>query len=237
MNEFQIILQARMGSRRLPGKVLMDLLNKPMLSWQIESLKKLKIPIVVASSSSDIDDPIEQLTTNLGVFCFRGSEDDVYSRFKAAIEVYPATNILRVTGDCPLVSPAVITKLLHLHIESKSDYSSNFLVRSFPDGLDVEVFTHQAFERLDGIELTDYQREHVTPAFYQYSELFTTINLLEERNLGNWRWTIDYPSDFAWLEAMLSTMQVNQIPEYEEILNFLEKNNSFKRVQRDTGIV
>lgn len=237
MNDIKLILQARMGSTRLPGKVFMELLGKPLLFWQIESLKKLNFPVIVATSDRRKDDCIEELALQQGVFCVRGSEENVFERFQRVAEYYPAKSYVRTTGDCPLISPVVISKVINLHLQSSADYTSNTIVRSFPDGLDVEVFTDQAFANLKKMELTDYQKEHVTPGFYENPNHFKLINLLEERNLGHWRWTIDVPSDFTWLKSMLNSMGATEIPEYEQIFQFITKNPEFLRLQRDLGDV
>ena len=236
MRDFQIILQARANSTRLPGKVLKDLRGKPMLKWQIESLKKLQIPTVVATTSNSQDDAIEELATSLGLLCVRGPEHNVYERFRLATRLFPANNYIRLTGDCPLISPKVTQRLIELHTNSGADYSSNFLIRSFPDGLDVEAFSQQAFNKLGGMTLTEYQKEHVTPGFYQNPEIFNIINLLEERNLGDWRWTIDFESDFTWLEGMLKAMKATEAPEYEDIMNFVNDNPTFMRTQKDAKL-
>jgi spore coat polysaccharide biosynthesis protein SpsF len=233
MEGIVLILQARMGSTRLPGKVLKNLLGKPMIAWQIESLKNLNLPIVIATTDKKQDDGIEEMAKQNGVLLVRGSEDNVFDRFKNVSEKFPAKNYVRITGDCPLISPLVIREVLSLHIQSNSDYSSNTLIRSFPDGLDTEVFTSDAFLKLNEMRLTKYQQEHVTAGFYQNPKKFSLTNLSEMRDLGDWRWTIDYPSDFGWLESMLTSMRVLKMPEYEETYSFIKNNPKFLRLQRD----
>ncbi len=233
MIEFQIILQARMGSTRLPGKVMLDLLEKPMLLWQVESLRSLSVPIVIATTLNERDDCIEDFARKYDLLFIRGSENNVYERFKKVQEKFPAKNHIRITGDCPLVSPKIISQIMLLHEATHADYSSNTLVRSFPDGLDVEVFSQQAFSRLESMKLTDYQMEHVLPGIYQNPREFQLTNLLEERNLGHWRWTIDYSSDFVWLQSILMAMKATEIPEYEDILNFISEYPVFMRIQKD----
>lgn len=226
-----------MGSQRFPGKVMKDLLGKPMILWQINSLRKLDLPIVVATSTSQSDNNIAVFAENQGLSCIRGPEENVFERFWKVIEMFTTENYIRVTGDCPLISPSVVRSLLRAHVETSSEYSSNTLLRSFPDGLDAEVFTHQAFLKLRSMRLNEYQREHVTPAFYQYPGLFRSTNLYEERNLGDWRWTIDFPSDFAWLKSMLEVMGITEIPEYEQIFQFITNNPEYLRLQRDVSDV
>lgn len=222
-----------MGSKRLPGKVMKNLLGMPMIMWQINSLKKLGLPIIIATTTNRLDDVIHTWAANEKLLCVRDSEENVFNRFRKVIQMYPAKNYIRVTGDCPLISPFVTRKLLNTHTNIQADYSSNTLLRSFPDGLDVEVFTHEAFLKLQEMSLTKYQTEHVTAAFYQHPEMFSVANLLEERNLGNWRWTIDFQSDFTWLEGILGAMTVSEVPEYEKILEFIVNYPAFKRTQED----
>lgn len=234
MIDYQIIIQARMGSSRFPGKVMQPLLSKPMLTHQIRSLKKLEIPIVIATSNENLDTCIEDISNTNDLPCVRGSEADVFHRFSQVIQRYPAMNYIRITADCPLISPAIIQRLVKLHSLLNVDYCSNTLIRSFPDGLDVEIFTHQAFSRLSEIKLTSYQKEHVTPGFYENKGMFSVANLLEEENLGDWRWTIDYPSDLHWLKSLLLAMNASEIPEYQEIKAFILSNAIYCRKQGDT---
>lgn len=222
-----------MGSKRLPGKVLMNLLGKPMLAWQINSLKKLEIPLIVATTVKSEDDCIEDLAIKSGLQCIRGSEHDVFERFAGVRAEYPMDNYVRITGDCPLLSPIVLKEVLEMHERSGSDYSSNTLIRSFPDGLDVEIFTDTAFHRLMNMELSEYQREHVTPGFYQNPQIFKLVNLLEERNLGHWRWTVDDITDFKWLERLLLSMDAVEIPEYDDIFKFIVNSPKHIRTQSD----
>lgn len=210
-----------------------DLLGKPMLQWQIDSLIDVCDNLVIATTTKEQDSQIADLARKKGIACVRGSEHDVLSRFKLAIDSYPALNYVRVTADCPLVSPKIIRELITLHESTNSDYTSNTLKRSFPDGLDAEVFSKYAFYRLCGLELSASQREHVTPGFYENPDKFKLGSLIESRNLGEMRWTIDYESDFVWLETILRAMNAAEIPGYEETLEFIERHPWFMRTQQD----
>jgi spore coat polysaccharide biosynthesis protein SpsF len=231
-----IFIQARMGSSRLPGKVLKEVMGKPMLAWQIESLKSLEMPIVVTTSSMEKDNEIVSIAKSLEVNFFRGSERDVFSRFSKALYEYPATKYIRITGDCPLVSPSIILKLKQFQDIVQSDYASNTMVRSFPIGEDVEIFTRSAFQVLENINKSSYQIEHPTAGFYQNIYQFKCQNIYEPRELGHWRWTIDYESDFVWFQRIIVEMGVKSIPEYEELIQFISKYREFLRTERDVQV-
>lgn len=233
MLDTAILLQARTGSKRLPGKVLREIKGKPLLSWQVESLKSLEIPIVIATSNRLEDAAIVSVARILQVDYFCGSELDVFSRFSGAVNEFPAERYIRVTGDCPLISPSIIRKLQRFHGLVQSDYASNTLIRSFPDGEDAEIFTRNAFQILDKMAKSSYQTEHPTAGFYQNIGQFDCQNIHEPREMGHWRWTIDYESDFLWLERLLLAMDAERIPEYENIINFIDEHQEFLRTERD----
>ena len=136
------IVQARMQSSRLPGKVMMKILGKPMLSLQLERIGRCKNidKLVVATSNQQADDPIARLCEILSVACFRGSLHDVLDRYYRAAEQYAAKHVVRLTGDCPLSEPAIIDNTIDTHLAEHRDYTSNFHPTCFPDGLDIEVF-------------------------------------------------------------------------------------------------
>jgi spore coat polysaccharide biosynthesis protein SpsF len=231
MERFVLVMQARSKSTRLPNKVLMDLLGRPMIVWQVENLRKLGLRIVVATSDEREDDEIFNLIKSIGIDCIRGPEQNVFARFQKAKEEFPSLNYIRITADCPLISPQIIENIKQAHSLNHADYTSNTIVRSYPDGLDVEVFKAISFDQLSQLPLDDFQREHVTPGFYQNLNQFDCQNVLEPRRLGNYRWTVDYQSDFNWVKKLLLDFGGNYIPEYEEILQYLSDNKHMIRLQ------
>jgi len=221
------ILQARMSSSRLPGKVLKPLLGKPMLERQLERLQQVKkIDLVlVATSDGDEDSAIEELCKKVNVPCFRGSLNDVLNRFYQAAKTYQPEHVVRLTGDCPLVSPKIIDKVISQHLSSDKVYTSNCYPPSLPDGLDMEIFTWDALEVAEQEVKSDYDREHVTT--------YIRNNLTKEKqgfyihptDLSAHRWTVDYPEDFKLVSEIFSELYPkNQMFELNDILVFLEEN-------------
>jgi len=203
MTETLIILQARTSSSRLPNKVLLPILAKPMLSHQIARLAKVKIPhqLIVATSDEASDDSIELLCQQLKVNCFRGSLNDVLARYYQAAQANNPNgivkNIVRVTGDCPLIDSDIIDQVIALFLNSKVDYCSNCAPATLPDGLDVEVFTLAALEKAWQLAKKQSEREHVTPFIRSNPQLFTTENYYHSPDLSHYRWTVDEDVDFT----------------------------------------
>jgi len=158
------ILQARVSSTRLPGKVLKPILGMPMLLRQIERVKQAKLieQLLVATSDDKSDDPIEQLCRENDIACFRGSLDDVLDRFYQAAKPYQPDHIVRLTGDCPLIDPQLIDEVVVFCLSGDYDYVSNAFEPTYPDGLDVEVFRFPCLQQAwEEAELPS-EREHVT---------------------------------------------------------------------------
>ena len=202
------ILQARVSSTRLPGKVLLPLLGKPMLVRQIERiLRSQRIDKhIVATSAETEDDAIENLCNEINIECFRGSLDDVLDRFYQAAKVYKPEHVVRLTGDCPLTDPQIIDRLIDFHLAGGYDYSSNALEPSYPDGLDAEVMKFNVLEQAWRKATTKTEREHVT--FYIYNEP-TLFKIGVEKNhvdLSYLRWTVDEPEDFSLVETIYQNL-------------------------------
>ena len=218
------VIQARMGSSRLPGKVLMDLCGETMLSRVIRRTVRASgvEKVVVATTTSLMDDPIEDDVKPLGVEVYRGSEDDVLDRYFHATERYSDWLICRITADCPLIDPVVIGETIRSHIESGADYTSNTLVRSFPRGLDVEVFSRENLEIAWREATKPHEREHVTPFFFQNSERFLLKNLIAERDFSGYRWTVDVPEDFEAVRRIYEAFEGRNTFSWVEALNIVE---------------
>lgn len=202
------ILQARMSSTRLPGKVMKPLAGRPMIERQLERLRRCAgLRLVVATSTHASDDPLAHHLRDIGVDVFRGSLDDVLDRFVGAASEFAAEGqVVRLTADCPLADPGVIDDCVRLHAELGVDYASNGRRRTYPRGLDVEVFTLEALLTA-GREATDpYDREHVTPYLYRNPERFSQGELVQARDESDLRWTVDTPDDFAFVERVYDSL-------------------------------
>lgn len=222
-----IVIQARASSSRLPGKVFKPLLGKPMLSRQLERIHRVRLPhqIVVATSTEPEDDEICTIANEADVLVVRGSLTNVLSRFSEAIASTSGDPIVRLTADCPLTSPTMIDHVICEFKNVDCDYASNTLKPTFPDGLDVEVFTRQAFLRAERLATSEYEREHVTPAIYSRPELFRLKSVTGSVDLSCHRWTVDTAGDFefvTWVYEML--YPTNPRFDTDEILDLLRKH-------------
>lgn len=199
------ILQARMSSTRLPGKVMKPLIGEPMLARQIERVRRSKAAgrLIVATSTDASDDALVVLCRTLKVACFRGSLTDVLARFQGAAMAFgPTDHIVRLTGDCPLTDPEIIDATIALHIREGADYTSNTGELSFPKGLDVEVFKAEHLKTAEREAKDPYEREHVTPFLYRNPDRFIQARLECNPPLGHLRWTVDTQADFNFVEAV-----------------------------------
>ncbi|MGF1933564.1 MAG: glycosyltransferase family protein [Nostoc sp. ChiQUE02] len=207
------IIQARMGSTRLPGKVMKQLCGKTVLSHVISRVKAcfLVDAIVVATTNSLADDVIVIESEKCGIHCFRGSEDDVLERYYLAAKEYQADVIIRITSDCPLFDSEVLTAMLeYFKTETgdglEIDYLSNCLRRSYPRGLDAEVFTFKVLEKAFQEAHESYEREHVTPYIYEHPETFSLYNQTNNEDISNYRWTLDTEEDWKLIEAVYTDL-------------------------------
>lgn len=200
------ILQARMSSTRLPGKVMAPVLGQPMIARQLERLRRSRRidALVVATSTDPSDDPLAAWCEGAGVEVFRGDLSDVLGRFCGALRRHPAaTAVLRLTADCPLADWTVIDALVDRHLEAGADYSNNVTApRSFPHGLDAEIVRPRALLEADREAADPYEREHVTPFVYRRPERYRLAALSRTPSLAHLRWTVDVPDDLAFVREV-----------------------------------
>lgn len=207
-----IIVQARMTSTRLPGKVLLPLAGEPMLARLIERLRRVRRAngIVVATTTNATDDPIVALCAQLGVPCHRGSEQDVLSRYADAARLYGADVVVRITADCPLIDPALIDQLIETYEEGDSDYVSNMLPPTWPYGMAVEVFSAAALAQAHAEATQAAEREHVTPFLYWHPERYRLRNVASPVDLSRHRWTVDTPEDYELVRRLFDHLMPTQ---------------------------
>ena len=204
MSGMVAVLQARVSSSRLPGKVLRLIQGQPMLARQIERIVRAKNidEVVVATSAECGDDPIFEMCRKVGVACFRGSLEDVLDRVFLAASSRAARDVVRLTGDCPLADPDVIDCVIDAYRQSGADYASNTLQPTLPDGLDVEVVSFSALQRAWVDARLPSEREHVTPYVYTHPELFRLHPVEWPVDLSSLRWTVDTAADFEFVTAV-----------------------------------
>jgi spore coat polysaccharide biosynthesis protein SpsF len=202
------VLQARMSSSRLPGKVLSDVAGKPMILRQLERIKvsQALTEIVVATSRHTSDDSLVEILQQNEVSYFRGSLENVASRFLEVIRLHEPHTVVRLTADCPLTDPDVIDLVVEQHFRHDVDYTSNTLRRTFPKGLDVEVFASASFEALIESGLDEYEAEHVTPGFYNGRRDFRVHSVEQAVDYSRSRWTVDYPEDLDFVRNVYSAL-------------------------------
>jgi spore coat polysaccharide biosynthesis protein SpsF len=207
------IIQARMGSSRLPGKVMLALCGHSVLAQVITRVSAAKgiDTVVVATSTNPEDDVIAAEAVRYRATVFRGSAEDVLLRYYGAALSAGADVVVRITSDCPLLDPEVLSAMLARFRDRAAaarplDYLSNGLVRSFPRGLDVEVFSFAALARCHAQATLPYEREHVTPYIYGHPELFAIDAYTATPDRSAYRWTLDTPGDWALIEAIYRSL-------------------------------
>lgn len=223
-----VIIQARMSSTRFPGKVLKKLHNKPLLQWMIDRVTQslLVDKIIIATSTCNDDDPIEEWCTINGHHCYRGDLDNVLSRFYHAATRYNAKTIVRLTADCPIIDSKVIDEHIHFYHEHNFDYVSNGPLMTYPDGMGVEVFSYDTLQKTYKNASLLSEKEHVTAYIYKNPELFTLYNLKYKKDYSWIRVTIDYPEDYILVKNIVDAISSDHASfSLEDIINYIEKNN------------
>jgi spore coat polysaccharide biosynthesis protein SpsF len=232
------IIQARCGSARLPGKVLMDIAGHSMFSRVVERTRQARMltEIVLATSTERRDEPLASLAARLGVRCFRGSEDDVLSRFVGAAAVFNADLVVRLCADCPLLDGVVIDRVVQVFQESDGiDYASNNLERTYPLGLDAEVFTRDALVRAHLEAKLPYEREHVTPYIYKHPELFSLRNVVHSSDLSAYRLTVDEPADLKVVQKIYQHFEERSFS-FIDVLKFLRENPQVRQLNEHLNV-
>lgn len=222
-----IILQARMTSSRLPGKVLMDLAGRPMLAQQLKRLKRCTQAdeIVVATTTNATDDPVVALAQSEDVRWYRGSEMDVLSRYAGAAREAKADVIIRVTADCPLIDPEETDRVIDALLVNRErcDYASNVVERTYPRGLDTEALFADALERVNRLAQSLAAREHVTYFILnQHPELFMIWSVTDSENNSGLRWTVDMEEDLDMVRRLYQEMGLGeQVVPYKEVVRYV----------------
>lgn len=203
------IVQARMSSSRLPGKVLAPILGRPMILHQLERLSRCKRldALMVATSGEASDDPLAAAVGAAGFPLYRGALHDVLGRFLGAAEAQerrtgPVAHVARLTADCPVIDPEIVDRVIALHLESGADYTGNGFDRSFPDGLDAEVMTRATLDRLVREAELPEDREHVTHGINRRRGAFAVQQLVQAGDLSHLRWTVDTAEDLAFIRRV-----------------------------------
>lgn len=199
-------IEARMNSTRLPGKVLKEACGKPILELMVERLQRCENldDIVIATSVHPSCDAIETLARRIGVHFYRGSEDDVLGRVLEAAKSVQADVIVELTGDCPLIDPAIIDQIINEYFMKGSDYCANVLKRTYPAGMDIQIFSSTILQKVDELTQEPADREHVSLYIYQHPELFSLHNVESDLPdyMKDWRLVVDTAEDFELIRRI-----------------------------------
>jgi len=223
-----------MGSTRLPGKVLKEVAGEPMLKYQLDRVRRSTLldKIIVATSTLKQDDVIEEFCIQNGIECFRGSQNDVLDRYYQCAKLHDPEMIVRLTADCPLSDPMVIDAVIKLFIDTNADYAANTVPperSKYPDGSDVEVFGMKALERAHRDALNMKDREHVTFFFWKYDNGFKIVQLDNDKDYSQYRFTVDYAEDLEVVEYIIKELKKrNSFGYLKEIIDIIDSNPEVK---------
>jgi len=231
------IIQARTNSRRLQNKVLLKISNSPIIIHILDRIKKSNYieQIILATSSNSDDQILLDIANNNQIISFKGNEFDVLDRFYNAAKEYDADPIIRITGDCPLIDPILIDKMTKFFLENNFDYMSNTIERTFPDGLDVEIFTFATLKKAFSEATWLSEREHVTPYIIKNPKLFKIFSYTNDVNLSHFRWCLDEESDYKMIQKIFYELKPKKFFTTKDILDLLEKNPEISKI--NSGII
>lgn len=239
------MIQARMGSSRLPGKILKKIYKeKTLLEVVIQQLsfaKKID-EIIVLTTTLSPDVPVVNLCQKLGVPVFTGSVEDVLDRYYQAALAYKPNHIVRITADCPLIDPQLVDHVVDQHIKNGNIYTSNRIEATWPDGLDTEIFTFRGLRMLHLEAQKKSDREHVTPYFYNNPNRFKIENVACTKDYAHMRWTVDEPEDLDFIREIYKVLgRDNDFIRSNEVIQFLQKNPDLHNINagiiRDEGYI
>jgi spore coat polysaccharide biosynthesis protein SpsF len=228
------IIQARMGSTRLPGKVMKDLGGKTVLARVVARARRaIEIEeVVIATTHEPDDDRIVDECRRLEVRVFRGAVNDVLDRYHHAAKEVGAEAIVRITSDCPLIEPEITDATIRAFLERRPDYASNVLERTYPRGLDTEIMTRAALDQSWQQARKPYEREHVTPYIYENAGRFTLYSVKGDIDYSDHRWTLDEPEDLVFLRAVYERLEDDSCFSWRDVLALLEREPGLMELNR-----
>jgi spore coat polysaccharide biosynthesis protein SpsF len=227
------IVQARVGSSRLPGKVLAAIAGESMLSRVIERVRRIPglSEVVVATTLGPEDEAIVEECGRIGAAVFRGSENDVLDRYYGACKEHEADAVVRITSDCPLVDPVESGKVIDAFLAQEADLAPNDIKATYPIGLGTEVVARKALHLAWSQATKPYERQHVTPYIYQHAEQFRLINVESPVDYSSLRWTVDTPADLEFVRAVYARLKVDF--DWREVLALLEREPGLIEINRN----
>lgn len=228
------IVQARMGSSRLPGKVMHNIAGEPMLGRVLQRLRRSRhvTQLIVATTKNPADNCIVDYCRTHSVEVFRGEEQDVLDRYYRAAQLSRSDAVVRITSDCPLIDPEITDKTIQEFREVGPDYASNTLVRSYPRGLDTEVVSREALVRCWQNAVLPYQRSHVTAYIYEHPESFRLHAVKNERDYSDQRWTVDTPEDLEFVRAVYNHFNGRESFNWLDVLGLIQRHPELGELNR-----
>jgi len=230
------IVQARMSSTRYPGKVLAPIAGQPMILRQLERIQRAETldGIVVATSTDATDDQLAQLVKANGFDVVRGDLNDVLARFIKVIDQYQPETVVRLTADCPLISPQVIDQVVARFDQGDCDYVSNTMTPTYPDGLDVEVLKASVLQKVAKTSIDKAEREHVTLGVYRNPDKYRIANFAGEVDLSDLRWTVDTPEDYVFIKEIYDELYLeNPNFDIDDVMSYLQDHPERTRSAND----
>jgi spore coat polysaccharide biosynthesis protein SpsF len=225
-----------MSSSRYPGKVLAPLAGQPMILRQLERIQRAETldAIVVATSTDASDDELAEIVKANGFDVVRGDLNDVLARFIKVIDLYQPETVVRLTADCPLISPKVIDQVVTRFQQGDCDYASNTMTATYPDGLDVEVVKASVLQEVYGTSTDKNEREHVTLGVYRQPDKYRIGNVAGDADLSNLRWTVDTPEDYAFVKAIYGELYPdNPNFDLDDVIAYLHEHPERTRTKGD----
>lgn len=227
------IIQARMGSTRFPEKILKCLNEKTVLEHIIKRTQDSDVDIcIVATTSNERDDVVEELCEKNNIPCFRGSESDVLERFYQCAEAFQLDVIVRITADDPLKDTGIINKAIALLVNNNYDYVSNTIKPTYPEGIDVEVFTFEALKKTYREASLPSEHEHVTPYIWKNDNIFNVYNFENDINLSDMRWTMDTQDDFEFMKRVYSNFAGKDNFSMEDVLKYVSDHPEVSQINQ-----
>lgn len=241
MPKITIIVQAHLGSSRLPKKVMRKILGKPMIWYIIQRVKRTRNidQVIIATSDKKENQVLNKVAKACKVKIFCGSEKDVLDRYYQCAKNFNADPIIRITSDCPLIDPKIIEKMLDFYLKHDYDYVSNTIKPTFPDGLDVEIFSFDALKNAVQNAKWESEREHVTPFIKKNSKRFKLYNFENNEDLSNYRWTVDQKEDLVFIRKIYHLLKPKHVFSSKDVLRLILDNPKLLRInqkiKRDEG--
>lgn len=237
MKKASVIIQSRMGSERLPKKVLMHLAGKPVLEHVLRRCQHAQmVDRVIVATTVDIQDlAIVNFVSGLGVSVLSGSVNDVLDRYYQSARLFELQHIVRITADCPMIDPDIIDRVVSEYFEAGADYATNTLKETYPDGEDVEVFSFDVLRKAWQEAQMLSEREHVTP-YIRKSDVFKKASVLCDRDYSSLRWTLDEPRDYEKISAVFDVLyQKDPFFHMDDVLHFFAEHPQIDKLNMGIG--